>query len=115
MENLNALLEKYDHFRLEQFHSIEKPAEDTIRITLAVQDDYGEETHHVKFTFRKIKNAKLLVNDALAFLDMMSGVTLIKERELYGFAIGDCPAMLNVIHAPFFIVAEEVEAEEIAL
>lgn len=115
MEEINAILEKFNHFRLEQFESIEKPEEDTIRITLGVQDDFGEDTHKVKITFRGIKNAKLLVNDALAFLDMMSGVTLIQERGQYGFAIGNCPAMLNVTQAPFFIVSEEVEVEEIEL
>ena len=46
---------------------------------------------------------------------MMSGVSIIKEHDLYGFAIGACPAMLNVLNAPFYIVASEIDIEEIML
>lgn len=115
MEKVNALMERYNHFRLDQIHSIEKPADDTIVVTLNVQNDDGEDTHHVKITFNKVKESRLLVNHALAFLDMMSGVSIIKERNLYGFAIGNCPAMLNVLGAPLYIVASEIDIEEIAL
>lgn len=115
MEKINALLEKYNHFRLDQIHSIEKPSEDTIVVTLNVQNDDGEDTHHVKITFKQIKQSRLLVNQALAFLDMMSGISIIKERDLYGFAIGSCPAMLNVLNAPLYITASEIDVEEIEL
>ena len=115
MEKINAVLEKYNHFKLDQFHSIEKPSEDTIVVTLVVQNDDGEDTHHVKVTFNKIKESRLLVNHALAFLDMMSGISILKERDLYGFAIGKCQAMLNIISAPLYIVSSEINIEEIAL
>ena len=115
MEKINALLEKFNYFRLDQFDSIEKPTEDTIRVTLVVQNDDGEDTHQVKLTFNNIKEARLLDNNTLGYLDMMSGVSIIKEHDLYGFAIGACPAMLNVLNAPFYIVASEIEIEEIVL
>ncbi len=56
MEQINALLDKYDHFKDAQFNSIQKPDDDTIIITLAIQDDDGMDTDHVKLTFTGIKN-----------------------------------------------------------
>lgn len=115
MKEIQALLEKYDYFKMDRFHSIEQPSDDTILVTLLVQNDEGEDTHHVKITFKNVKESRLLVNHALAFLDMMSGVSIIKERDLYGFAIGRCSAMLNVISAPLYVVADTVDFKEEAL
>jgi hypothetical protein len=40
---------------------------------------------------------------------MMSGVSIIKEHELFGFSIGNCSAMLAVLNAPLFVVAKSVQ------
>jgi len=116
MEEINALLEKYDYFRDAQIRSLQAPSDNAYIVTLAVLDDYGmEELQHVKLTFTNFKDVRLLDNNVLSFLDMMHGVSIIKERGLYGFAIGQCGAMLNVQSAPLYIIASELEIEEIDL
>jgi hypothetical protein len=116
MEEVNALLEKYDHFRDAKIHSIQAPSDNAYSVTLATLDDDGmEELHHVKLTFTNFKDVRLLENHVLSFIDMMYGVSIIKERDLYGFAIGKCSAMLNVYNAPLYIISSELEVEEIAL
>ncbi|HHH20203.1 MAG TPA: hypothetical protein ENK86_06815 [Campylobacterales bacterium] len=116
MEAINALLAKYDDFRDAQFYSITAPSKGTYVVTLAVLDEDGmEATHHVKLTFSGATNVRLLENSMLGFLDMMSGVSIVYERDLYGFAIGRCSAMLNVQSAPLYLIAPNLEIEEVTL
>ncbi len=56
-----------------------------------------------------------MANNMLAFLDMMSGISIVFERGQYAFAIGKCGAMLNVLNSPFFVIADKLEMEETAL
>ena len=116
MEEINALLEKYDHFRDAQIHSLQAPSNNSYIVALTVLDEYGiKELYRVKLTFTDFTDVRLLDNYVLSFLDMMQGISIIKERGLYGFAIGSCSAMLNIQNAPLYIVAKELEIEEIAL
>jgi hypothetical protein len=115
MESINTLLTKFNNFKDDQLHSIQKPSDSSLLITLAVQDDYGDDTHHIEIEFIDVKDAKLLEHAFLPYLDMMSGVSIIKEHDLYGFAVGNSDAMLHVKNSPFFIISSEIKIEEKAL
>jgi len=112
MDEIDTLLEKYNHFKYDQLRSIEHISESSKIITLVVQDDDGEDTNTINIEFNNIKDSKLLVNSVLSFLDMASGVTLIKENGLYGFAIGRGDAMQQVHNAPLYIIASDIKIEE---
>ncbi len=112
MEAIDALLKKYNHFKYEQIRSIEQLPDDSKIVTLVVQDEDGEDIDTVKLEFSGIKDSKILVNNVLSLLDMTSGITLIKEHGLYGFALGSGTAMLHVHNAPLYIVASEVKIKE---
>jgi len=115
MEQLSALLAKFNHFKDAEIRSLQAPSEDTVIITLAVQDDEGEDTDKVRIECVGIKDKRLLLNSVLPFLDMMSGIGLICERDLYAFAIGSCDTMLHVLNAPLYVVCEGMKIEEVAL
>ena len=116
MEEINALLKRYDHFRDAQIHSLQASSDNSYIVTLAVLDEYGmEELCHVKLTFIDFTDVRLLDNHVLSFLDMMQGISIIKERGLFGFAIGSCSAMLTIQNAPLYIISKELKIEEIAL
>lgn len=115
MESINTLLEKFNHFKDDQLHSIQKPSDTSLLLTIAVQDDEGDDTHHVKIEFIGLKDAKLLEHAFLPYLDMMSGVSIIKEHGLYGFAVGNSDAMLHVKNSPFFVISEDIKIEEEAV
>lgn len=112
MEHIDKILEKYDHFRDAQIRAIDSTSEDSKVVTIVVQDDEGEDLQTVCFTFNDIKESRILVNNVLAFLDMMSGISVIKENDLYGFAVGSGTAMLHVHNAPLYIIASEMSIEE---
>lgn len=112
MEQINALLEKYNHFKFAQIRWIQKLSDTSSAVTLVIEDDDGEETDRVKLVFNGIKQKRILDNSVLAFLDMMSGISIVKEHDLYGFALGRGDAMLHVLNAPMFIVCENITIEE---
>lgn len=113
MEEINALLEKHNKFKYAQIRSIEQLSDDTRTVTIVVLDDDGEEDlHTVKIEFIGIKSSRILVNEVLGYLDMSFGISIIKENDLYGFALGNGSAMLHVHNAPLYIVASDIKIEE---
>ena len=111
MEKIDALLETYHHFKDAQIRLIEQLSRDEKLLTLVLQDDDGEDTETIKLRFNDIKESRILDNSVLPFLDMMSGISIIKEHDLYGFALGNGSAMLHVHNAPLYIIASEITVE----
>ena len=113
MEQINEILNKYDHFRYAQIRHIESPADRSkVIITIVVQDDEGEDQNSVRIEFKNIKESRLLQNSVLPFLDMVRGISIVKEHDLYGFALGNDTAMLHVHNAPLYVIAADVSIEE---
>ena len=112
MEEINALLEKYNHFKDAQIRSVKQLSEDSKLLTLVNQDDEGEDLNSIEIEFKNINDSRILDGSVLPMLDMMSGVTIIKEHDLYGFAVGKGTAMLHVHNAPLYIVASEMTIQE---
>jgi len=108
MENVSALLEKYNNFKGDILRKIEKTSDTSYILTIAIQDDDGEDLNNVVIDFTDVLRSKILVDSALPYMDMMSGLTLIKENGLYGFAVGRGTAMLHVNSAPLFIVSSNI-------
>ena len=113
MEQINNLLEKYNHFKFARIRSVESPADRSIVIiNIDVEDDEGEVENSVRITFTNVKETRLLQNNVLPFLDMMSGVSIVKDHDLYGFALGSDTAMLHVHNAPMYVIAADISIEE---
>jgi len=113
MENITPILEKYNNFKDARIRSVRNVAEDEKVITIVLQDDDGEDLNSVEVTCKGITRSRILENSVLSLIDMMSGLTIIKEHDLYGFALGNGTAMLHVHNAPFFIVAKELSIKEL--
>jgi len=112
MEEINALLEKYNHFKYEQIRSVKWITDTSILLTLVIQDDEGEDVESIEIEFSDIKESRLLENSVLPLMDMTSGITIIEEHGLYGFALGSGSAMLHVHNAPLYIVASGIKLKE---
>ncbi|MCO4845264.1 MAG: hypothetical protein KC427_04520 [Sulfurovum sp.] len=112
MEQINTLLEKYNNFKDAQIRSIQSLSDTSKVLTIVVQDDDGEDLNTVKIEFNNITNSQILDNSVLPYMDMGFGISIIKEHDLYGFALGSGTAMLHVYNAPLFIVASDICIEE---
>ncbi|MCH9814110.1 MAG: hypothetical protein K0U47_09235 [Epsilonproteobacteria bacterium] len=112
MQEINTLLEKYDNFKDAQIRSIQQLSETSKLLTLVVQDDDGEDLNTVKIEFSNVSASRILENSVLSYLDMMSGISIIKENNLYGFAVGSGTAMLHVHNAPLYIISSDISVEE---
>ena len=113
MQNISPILEKYKNFKDAQIRSVKNLSENSKVVTIVIQDDDGEDLNSVELEFNDIKESRILENSVLAYLDMMSGITIVKEHELYGFGLGSGTAMLHVHNAPLFIVASALEIREL--
>ena len=112
MEQINTLLKKYNNFKDAQIRSIQSLSDTSKVLTIVVQDDDGEDLNTVKIEFKNITNSQILDNSVLSYMDMGFGISIIKEHDLYGFALGKGTAMLHVLNAPLFIVASDIKIEE---
>lgn len=112
MEEINALLEKYDSFKYEQLRSIQQLEDSSKILTIAVMDDDGEDTNLITITFTDINASKILVDSVLSYMDMGRGITLIRENGLYGFAVDYGTSMLHVRSAPLYIISSEIKIED---
>ena len=112
MEEINTLLEKYDNFKDAQIRSIQALSDTSKVLTIVVQDDDGEDINTVKIEFNNITNSQILDNSVLPYMDMGFGISIIKEHDLYGFALGKGTAMLHVLNAPLYIVASDINIDE---
>lgn len=113
MEEIDRILEKYNHFKDTQLRSVENLTETSKVLTIVEQDDEGEDLRTVRITFEDIKESKILINSVLSYMDTGFGITIIKENGLYGFALGSGTAMLHVHNAPLYIVSSEISIEEV--
>jgi hypothetical protein len=114
MQNTQALLTKFNRFKDAEIRAIYTPDEETVVLTLVVTDDDGEETDRVEVKCSGTKQKRLLVNAVLPMLDMMSGISIVEERNQFAFAIGNCDAMLSVLNAPLYVVCEALTMEEVS-
>lgn len=112
MEKIDTLLKKYNNFKYEQIRSVKNLSDTSKCLSIAVLDDEGEDEAIISLEFSGIQASKILIDSVLSYMDMGDGITLIKENNLYGFAIGSGSAMLHVNSAPMYIVASEVKIEE---
>lgn len=113
MENINTILKKYNNFKDAQLRSIEPLSDSSKVLTLVIQDDDGEDINTIKIEFNNITKSQILDNSVLSYMDMGFGISLIKEHNLYGFALGKGTAMLHVHNAPLYIIASEVKIQEV--
>lgn len=112
METITALLEKYDHFKHAIIRSILSPSDNAVTFVIAVQDDDGEDTALVRIICTGLKEKRLLLNSVLPFLDMMNGISIFFERDLYAFSIGRCDTMLHALNAPLYVTCADISVEE---
>jgi len=113
MQNISPILEKYNNFRDAQIRSVRNLSESAKLVTIVFQDDDGEDLNSIELEFSGIKESRILENSVLAYLDMMHGVTIVKEHGLYGFGLGHGTAMLHVHNAPLFIVSSALTIREL--
>jgi hypothetical protein len=111
MQNVQKILEKYNHFRDAQIRSVENTPNSMV-VTLVLQDDDGEDLNSVLVELIDVQKSRILQNHVLGYLDMMSGISIIKENNLYGFALGQGSAMLHVHNAPMYIISKDIKIQD---
>ena len=101
-------LERFEHFKGAEFRSVEIISATHIKLIFGVQDKArAYDWITMEFDFYGVKDAKLIEDSKLNFVDMSDGITLIKDT-LLSFAIGEYNNT-NIHDAIFYVKADDVK------
>ncbi len=106
-------LERFLNFKDAEFRSLEVINPTEIHLSFAVQDkarDFDWITLDLKFF--GVKNARLIENSKLSFLDMSDGISIIIEDGILAFALGEYNTLKSIQNAPLFIIASDMKHTE---
>ena len=102
-------LERFEHFKDAEFRSVTIISASQIQLIFAVQDKArAYDWISMEFNFYGVKDAKLIEDKKLAFIDMSEGISILKE-ELFSFAIGEYNNFQNMKNSIFYIQAENIK------
>ena len=102
-------LERFEHFKDAEFRSVTIISASQIQLIFAVQDKArAYDWISMEFDFYGVKDAKLMEDKKLAFIDMSEGISILK-KELFSFAIGEYNNLQNMKNSIFYIQAENIK------
>ena len=102
-------LERFEHFKDAEFRSVEIISSTQIKLIFAVQDKArAYDWITMELNFHGIKDAKLIEDTKLNFIDMNDGITILKDT-LFSFAIGEYNNIQNMNNSIFYIQADDIK------
>jgi hypothetical protein len=110
---ITKFLERFDDFKGSEIRSIEIISPTEIEITLTAQDsarafDWVSITLH----FSSVNDARVVDESKLAYLDMESGVTILKEEGRFAFALGNYSNISTLQDAQLYVIAQSIKYTE---
>jgi len=110
---LSTFTERFNNFKDAELRSVEVLSPLTIKLTLATQDSArAHDWITINFEFNGIKDAKLLKESQLAYVDMSQGASLIYDENLFAFGISECYNISSVKNTTLYLIAESLKYEE---
>ncbi len=102
-------LERFEHFKDAEFRSVEILSPQHIKLHFAVQDKArAYDWIGMAFDFYGVKDAKLVDETKLQFIDMSEGITIRKDK-FFLFAIGEYNSGTNIKDSIFYIKADDIK------
>jgi len=106
-------LERFLNFKDAEFSSLEIINPTEIHVSFRVQDKARDfDWISLSLKFFGVKNARLIENSKLSFLDMSDGVSIITEDGILAFALGEYNTLKTIQNAPLFIIASDMKYTE---
>ena len=111
--DINSFLERFGNFIDAEFREINIISPTTLTITFATQDSARAfDWVTVTLEFSGMSDAKLLESSKLSMIDMSDGVSIVKDSETYGFAIGTTQTISGIKNATVFAISSNIKYEE---
>ncbi|MCD6433193.1 MAG: hypothetical protein J7L21_04055 [Sulfurimonas sp.] len=112
-KDLKSFLDRFDNFRDSELRHIEIISPSVITITLAGQDSARAfDWISVILKFSGVSNAKILDNAKLKLVDMSDGISLLCEKDLFAFGIGECENLFSIKSSTCQVVASSLKYQE---
>ena len=111
--NLNAFLERFNHFKDAEFRSMDIISPLQIKLTFALQDAARAfDWITITLEFNGVNDARLLEPNRLAFVDMSDGANIVKDGNLFAFGIGERYNISNIKNSICYLIANDLKYEE---
>lgn len=110
---LKKFLQRFDNFRDGEVRSIATISPTMIVITLAGQDSARDfDWISVELEFSSVRDAKVIENSKLNFVDMSNGISIINDDKLFAFATDECYNISSARNSTCFIVCSDIKFKE---
>lgn len=107
--DVNSFLKEFNNFKEASFRNIEGTSETSLLMTLIITDDDGEDLNKVVLEFIGVSKFKILENSVLAYLDMYSGINILKRSDdTLAFVLGQFNDTKNIYDSPMYIIASNI-------
>lgn len=106
-------LDRFCSFRDAEFRSLEIVSPLQVKLLFATQDsarDFDWITIELEFT--GVSDARLLQQHQLSLVDLNYGITILKEENIFAFAIGECYNLAAIKNSSCYIIASSFKYKE---
>ena len=106
-------LQRFNNFKDAELRSLEVVSPTHIKMDIALQDSARAfDWIALELDFYGVKDAKLIEQNQLKFIDMSEGLTLLQQNNEFAFASGACYNISNIKNATFYIISEDFKYQE---
>ena len=110
---ITKFLERFDDFKESEIRSLKIISPTEIEITLSAQDKArAYDWITVTMLFSGVNDAGLLDESKLGYIDMESGITILKEADNFTFALGEYQSISALKDAQLYIIAQTIKYQE---
>ena len=111
--NIPAFLKRFNNFKDAEFRSIDLISPLQIKLVFAVQDEARAfDWITISLEFNGVVDARLLEHNRLSLVDMSDGINIVKDGELFAFAIGECYNISNIKNSVCYLIANDLKYQE---
>jgi len=106
-------LERFDDFKGSEIRSLEIVSQTEVEMTLTAQDKARAfDWVTVTIKFFDIRDAQLIEEKKLNFIDMSEGITFINDAGIFAFGVGKFTRIEAIKESSFYIVSKTIKYQE---
>jgi hypothetical protein len=111
--NLTLFLKRFDNFKDAEFRSVELISPTNIKIVFAAQDSTREYNWiTISFELSGVKDAKLIEENKIPYIDMSDGISIINIENEFAFAIGECYNISSIKNSICYVISSNLKYQE---
>jgi len=106
-------LERFCNFKDAEFRSLDIVSPTEIKLTFATQDSARDfDWIGIELKFSGVIDARLVKENHISLVDMNDGISIIKDKGLFAFGVGERYNISTIKSSSCFIIASSLKYQE---